>query len=379
MGAATVLRSHAGGYLVYDSDLDAVFQCAARGRLKKERVSILTGDRVELDELDVEKGTAVVRSRIERKSILSRPPLANVDQVVIVQAMRQPEWNSILCDRYLVHFQLELPSSRPVLCFNKCDLVDEAEITSLRSIYEPLGYLVMIVSAKAGLGMEELGAALSGKVSVLTGPSGVGKSSILNYLEPSLHLKIGVMENEFGVGRHTTTYSELYNIKVPKFDGKREPSWVADSPGFNILELRHPEPHDVVFEFPDILELAHDCKFTNCLHIVEQGCNVLNNIDKIPEQRYASYCTILGEAQDEQRFQKEISKKVEASVKVVGGAGKSIQVPRLNSKYRGESKSTRRQQLRGNTIESFDDDDDNAGLDDAAESGETVDSGDTPD
>ena len=184
---ATVLRSHAGGYLVYYSDHDAVFHCAARGRLKKERVSIVTGDRVELDELDPEKGTAVICARRERHSMLSRPPLANVDLVVIVQAMHQPEWNSLLCDRYLVHFQLELGSQTPVLCFNKCDLASEEEILSLRSIYEPLGYSVMIVSARRESAWRNWPTTLRGKVSVLTGPSGVGKSSLLNYLEPSLH------------------------------------------------------------------------------------------------------------------------------------------------------------------------------------------------
>jgi len=366
MVAGTVLRSHAGGYLVYDNDHDAVFQCAARGRLKKEQVSILTGDRVELDELDPEKGTAVIRSRQERQSILSRPPLANVDQVVIVQAIHQPDWSAILCDRYVVHFQLEMDFAKPVLCFNKCDLASEAELASLRSIYEPLGYSVMIVSAKAGIGMEDLAQALAGKVSVLTGPSGVGKSSILNYLEPSLHLRIGVMENEFGVGRHTTTYSELYNIRVKEEAGRNVPSWVADSPGFNILELSHPEPHDVVFQFPEILELAHDCKFTNCLHLVEDGCNVAANLNKVSELRYKSYGILVGEAQDEQRARRGTSHKVESSVKRVGGsaAGKGKHVPLLTGKYRTASRRTERQKLHHSQLD----------IDDADSEGETSES-----
>src|SRR6516164_1108791 len=135
MLVGTVLRSHAGGYLVCENELGVDFQCAARGRLKKESVSIFTGDRVELDEVNLELSTAVISARLERENLLSRPPLANVDQIIIVQAIHQPEWNSLWCDRHLVHFQLEVPGADFVLCFNKCDLADEDEVAALRSIY----------------------------------------------------------------------------------------------------------------------------------------------------------------------------------------------------------------------------------------------------
>jgi ribosome biogenesis GTPase len=191
----------------------------------------------------------------------------------------------------------------------------------------------------------------------------VGKSSILNYLEPSLHLRVGVMENEYGVGRHTTTYSELYNIRVASGDGhSKVAGWVADTPGFNVLELRHPQPHDVVFQFPEILELAHDCRFTDCLHLVETGCNVTSNIQNISAERYASYCAVVSEAQDEKQFRKETSHKVEATVKVVGGGGKSKHVPILTGKYRATSRRSERQRLRVTHLE---EEENAAGLDDA--------------
>lgn len=255
-------------------NLDRVLLCQPRGRLKKERVSIVTGDSVELDEVDRVAGTAVIAAQRTRRNLLERPTLANVDQVVIVQALRQPDFSPLWCDRYLVHFQLLLPLSRPVLCLNKCDLVDENEVQRLRSIYEPLGYFVIFVSAKTGAGIEDLSKCLSGKVSVFAGPSGVGKSSILNILSPELDLKVGVMENDFGVGRHTTTASELYRLQL-KGDDPSLLTWIADTPGFNLYDFLHPEPKDVAAQFPEIERLAKHCRFANCLHLVETDCAVL--------------------------------------------------------------------------------------------------------
>ena len=347
MASGTVLRSHAGGYLVYEPDLDTVLQCTARGRLKKERVSIVTGDRVELDELNPDQKTAVISTMLKRENLLSRPPLANVDQVIIVQAVHQPEWNPLLTDRYIVHFQLELSPVLPVLCFNKCDLADESELEALRSIYEPLGYFVIIVSAMTGRGIEDLARALANKVSVFAGQSGVGKSSLLNCIEKGLQIKVGAMDHEFGVGRHTTTSSELYRLSFEHFPEIRHAqtaSWVGDTPGFNLLELKHPQPSEVVWQFPEILQLAQECKYLNCLHMVGTDCNVLNNINKISIERYNSYAAIVSDAQLEYNRRQISSQKVEANVKSVGGKeGKATQVPRLSTKYRLVSRRREKQ------------------------------------
>lgn len=341
----TVLRSHAGGCLVHSDELGATLQCAFRGRLKKERVSILTGDRVELDEVDVARGSAVITVRLERKNQLSRPPIANVDQVIIVQSLIQPEWNPLLCDRYLVHYQLELGLQSPALCVNKCDIADRQDISTLQNIYEPLGYSVIVVSAATGEGMDRFISRLAGKVSVLAGPSGVGKSSLINYLDPDLHLKVGELDEEIQYGRHTTTFSELYRIRRGNDDAGHS-SWVGDTPGFNLAELKHPEPHDVFFQFPELADFYEGCKFSNCLHLVEQGCNVLSNLDKIAPSRYQSYRTLAAEAAAEGKMRKETSQKVEDAVKKVGGKhGKGVLVPRLNERYRATSRKTAKQQL----------------------------------
>ncbi|MCA9815126.1 MAG: ribosome small subunit-dependent GTPase A [Cyanobacteria bacterium HKST-UBA01] len=364
MAVGVVLRSHAGGYLVYLPEHDLTLQCQARGRLKKERVSILTGDRVEIEDLDSAMETGVISTRLERSSLLSRPQIANVDQVVIVQAVRQPEWNQLWCDRYIVHFQLELPDSVPVLCFNKCDLVGAEQQERLRRIYESLGYRVVMVSAKTSHGIEGLLDILGNKITVFAGPSGVGKSSLLNRLEPSLNLKIGVMDHDFGVGRHTTTYSEIYRVHLEKWNivDSARLTWVADTPGFNLAELRHPDPHDLVFEFPEIRELSEGCRFNNCMHLVEAGCNVLEklaleenesveedgdeNTIIVSRERYANYVTMVNESITEHNIRKETSQKKESAVKTVGGKrGKSVNIPRLSGKYRAKSRRTEKQEL----------------------------------
>jgi ribosome biogenesis GTPase len=313
--------------------------------LKKEGVSIFTGDRVELEEVSLseasDRGSAVISARLDRQNLLTRPYIANVDQVFIVQAIHQPEWNHLLCDRYLVHLRLELPSVRPFICINKCDLAADEELSALRKIYESIGYSVLFLSARAGAGIDELRSQSSGSRSVLTGPSGVGKSSLLNALNPGLNLKVDVNE-ELSIGRHTTTSSELYYIQTTA-----EPGWIADTPGYSLDQLRHPLPSEVAWQFPELAELADKCKFRDCLHLVETDCNVIENLDSIPESRYESYRVIVSEAQDEQKLQGSTSQKVETgTVKLVGGQrGAARSIPKLANRHRAISRRRVKQEL----------------------------------
>ena len=377
-----VLRRHAGGYLVHSDQLNAVFQCPVRARLKKEGVSIFTGDLVELDEVETalspdERGTAVITARLARKNLLTKPFIANLDQVFIVQSMHQPEWNPLLCDRYIVTLQLELDHFSCFICLNKTDLAEKGELEALRNIYEPLGYKIFSVSAKTGEGIAELKEALRSKTSVLIGPSGVGKSSIINQIIPDINLKVDINEDLL-VGRHTTTHSQIFQLPLESSaPGPRDASgWIGDTPGFNMGELEYPQPADVAWQFPEIVELARDCKFSNCLHLGEAGCNVEQKLSAIAPTRYESYCVIVGDSQNEEKLRRDSSSKVDAGTKKqVGGHANARVLPRLNERFRANSRRKQKQGLNDfrkldqKTLSEESDDGDEDILDNAEETG----------
>lgn len=269
-----------------------VVQCRPRGVFKyeKKKISPLVGDYVEFERTERDQG--VITALETRTTELLRPPIANVDQAVLVSSLRSPSFQSLNMDRLLVYG--EYKGLDLVLCITKNDLVeDQTEVSYIRSIYEPIGYPVVVTSIYSKNGLVELEKYLSHKTSVFAGESGVGKSSLLQNFVPNQKIQTGVVSQRLGRGKHTTRAVEL----LPLCSGGQ----VADTPGFSKLSLKEIDASLLGNNFPEIREYAQECYYRNCLHINEPHCNVLTAVHSgcIHKSRYESYCIFLKEIQQE--------------------------------------------------------------------------------
>ncbi len=270
-------------------------QCRARGKFRREGVSPLVGDRVEVRELG--GGEGFVEAIEERRNVFSRPAAANIDQLVILASAAIPVTEPYLIDR--IASIAALKGCDVLLCLNKCDL-DPAE--ELYGIYSCSAIPVLRISAETGEGLDALRQAIAGKLNAFTGNSGVGKSSVLNALLPELHLPVGEVSKALGRGRHTTRHVELFPLGGD--------TYVIDTPGFSSfdteemdLELKEHLPET----FPEFAPYVNDCRFTGCTHTKEKGCRVLQAVKDgdIPASRHRSYLRLFQELKDVQPWQKK--------------------------------------------------------------------------
>ncbi len=269
----------------YVQTTDKVIACKLRGRFKKERFSLLVGDQVEYEMTGPGKG--MIETILPRRSMLRRPMIANIDQVILTFAAVNPNINTTLVDRFLV--LAEMSALEIILCINKIDLADREELQTLVAQYRSIGYEVIMVSAKEDVGMDELCNKLQGKISVFAGPSGAGKSTILNRVEPGLTLVTGEVSEKIGRGKHTTRFAELLSLSGGGF--------VVDTPGFSFTEFNDLKPIEIMYCFPEMIELFPQCKFSTCIHSREPQCAVKQAVNdgQIIEARYRSYLEILEE------------------------------------------------------------------------------------
>ena len=282
-----ILKALSGFYYVDGGD-GALTACRGRGKFRHQKLTPLVGDRVRFTPLG--EGAGILDEILPRKNQFQRPAVANIDQLVVIASGAVPVTDPFLIDR--VVSIAEGRDCEPVICINKCDL-DAAE--ELYQTYRKAGFLTLRVSAETGEGIPELAAAIAGKVSAFTGNSGVGKSSILNALEPEFCLQVGEVSDKLGRGRHTTRHVELFRLSSGAI--------VADTPGFSSfdtegMELRRPE--ELQYTFREFAPYLDQCRFTGCSHVKEKGCAVLAAVKdgKIASSRHASYVRLYQQAKE---------------------------------------------------------------------------------
>lgn len=282
MEKGTILKGVGGVYQVKTKQ--GVISCTLRGRLRLEQERILVGDEVKVS---VEGTEGVVEEILPRENELTRPPIANVDQVLAVFAVAKPAPSLLLLDRILVNAHFAGMNS--VIVFNKSDL-DFKKATTLASMYTGISYRVLVTSVKEKKGLDSLQSVFSDLISTLAGPSGAGKSSLLNALEPSFDLEIKEVSARIQRGRHTTRKVHL----LPLAGG-----YVADTPGFSQLTVDHILESELQYSFPEMAKLSGQCQFRGCLHHREPSCAVKTAVDAgaILAHRYSHYLTFLQEIQ----------------------------------------------------------------------------------
>lgn len=291
MAEGRIIKALSGFYYVKNGD--DVIQCRARGNFRKRKITPLVGDFVTYEAENPTDG--YILSLEERKNELNRPPIANVDQTILVFSANEPSFDASLLDRFLVH--IESHDITSLICITKLDLVTKDEMEQIQifvEIYRAIGYEVLLTSSETGDGIEGLRPFLADHISVVAGQSGVGKSSLLNAIDSRFNILTDIISVSLGRGKHTTRHVELLPVGT---------GYVADTPGFSSLEFAKIEAEDLSFCFPEMRRLGTACKFRGCTHLTEPGCAVKAAIanDDISQSRYDHYHQFYDEIKSRKR------------------------------------------------------------------------------
>ena len=282
MPTAQVIKMYNGFYYLQVAGQEELLSCRLRGRIKRNKGAVVTGDYVEYQML--EDGTGVIERCLPRRTLLKRPAVANIDQVLITFAARQPDLNQLLLNRFLVLAEWSgIPEI--VICINKCDLLEEK--ADFLQDYVQAGYKLLMVSAQEGQGIQELKNLLTGRVTVFAGPSGGGKSSLLNAVDSNLELATGKISDKIKRGKHTTRAACL--LPLP------EGGTVVDTPGFSAAELENIDKAQLAHYFPEFRPYIEKCYYNTCTHSHEPDCAVKEAVaaGAICQARYEAYLNIL--------------------------------------------------------------------------------------
>lgn len=306
--------------------------CTRRARLKKIGQQVMVGDRVQIEEPDWAGGRGAIAQVLPRETELDRPPIANADQILLVFALAEPDLDPFQLSRFLV--KAEYTGIDVSLCLNKSDLVSLEQQIHWSDRLSSWGYESVFISVRTGAGLDELSAKLSDKITVFAGPSGVGKSSLINYLIPGIGQRVGEVSGKLSKGRHTTRHVELFELPKGGF--------LADTPGFNQPDLDC-SPEELAEYFPEAQQRLEDarCQFSDCLHRDEPNCAVRGDWE-----RYEHYLDFLETAiarQEQLNQQTDPDATLKLKTKRKGG---SQYEPRLEAKkYRRTSRRTQQQNL----------------------------------
>ena len=288
-----IIKGIAGFYYVHTEE-KGIYECKARGIFRNQQIKPLVGDNVLITILDEQEKEGHITEILPRRNELLRPAVANIDQALVFFAIVKPEPDFRLLDRFLIRMEQQKLTS--IICFNKQDIASKEDKEALCKAYETCGYQVVFVSAQRKEGLEELRRLLTGRTTALAGPSGVGKSTMINALAPEAGMETGSISRKIERGRHTTRHSEIIALG--------ENTYLMDTPGFTSLRISEIEKEELSGYYPEFERHEPYCRFGGCAHINEPGCGVKAAVEQgqISQVRYENYKALYQELKDIRRY-----------------------------------------------------------------------------
>ena len=269
-----------------------IYEALARGKFKNEEITPLVGDKVEIEITDEEKSIAIIEKILPRKNEIKRPKMANIDQIIFIVSTQNPKPDLLMLDKQLAY--VEKLKIEPIIIINKIDLQDTYK--QIQQLYSSIGYKTIVTSAKQGIGIEEVIQELKNKISVFSGNSGVGKSSIINAIFGKDKTQEGEISQKNKKGKNTTTDTKLYELE--------ENTYIADTPGFSSFEISEIESTELDKYFREFKKEIENCEFVGCTHIKEEVCGIKEAIEasRISLERYERFCKIYEELKDKEKY-----------------------------------------------------------------------------